>query len=124
MAATPTRNTLSLQASGIPNQALTAAAASLVLATGPCQFFSATCVANASVAGWFLIYDAATVPADGAGQKPFSAIPVSAGGVVSASVCLFGHPCQNGCVLVFSTTGPFTQTTTGGNAQFLSGQVA
>ncbi len=115
------RSIQSLQGSGVPIQATTAAGNSLVLSAGPCLFFSAYVVADASHAGWLLVYDLAAAPADGA-VTPFMAVPVAANAGNGGLPSPFAHPCQNGCVLVFSTTGPFSQTTSVGTAQFLSGQ--
>ena len=123
-ATSPTRNLPSLQSSGVPFQASTAAGTSLVLSAHPCMFLSAYCVGNATATGWLLVYDSATKPGDGAGQTPFMAMPIVAAGWVSVIPSFAGHPCQNGCTIVFSTTGPYTQTTTGSNMQFLAGQVA
>ena len=118
------RNQQALQSAGVPIKSTTAAAYSKVLSTGPCLFLSAYCVANAGVAGWLLVYDLAAAPTDGAGQTPIVAVPVAAGLPIWTNPVFFGHPCQVGCTIVFSTTGPYTQTTTGGAAQFLSGQIA
>ena len=122
VATSPTRNFQSLQSSGVPIQATTAGASSLVLSANPCMFLSAFVVGNASAAGWLLVYDSATKPGDGAGQTPFAAIPVTAAGWSSTTPQFVPHPCQNGCTIVCSSTGPYTQTSQ--TAQFLSGQVA
>jgi hypothetical protein len=108
---------------GAAIQATTVAGASLVLSALPCLFLGALCVGNASAAGWLLAYDATTAPADGASQTPFLALPIPVGGWVSSQPNFAPHPCFNGCVVVFSTTGPYTQTTSVSNAQFISGQV-
>ena len=113
----------SLHGAGVPFKETTAAGTSLVLSAVACQFFGAYLVGATGVAGWLLVYDLAAAPADGAGQTPFAAVPVAQAGVANIEPTFFGHPCQNGCVVVFSTTGPYTQTTTGGNAQFIAGQV-
>lgn len=82
---------------------------------------SALCVGGNSN-GWLLIYDSATKPADGA-VTPIMALPIASGIAQSFSLD-YPHLLTNGCTLVFSTTGPFTQTTSVGTCAFLAGQAS
>lgn len=96
------------------------AAASLVLKVGSGVFYDGICTASAT--GYFMLFDAAAVPADGT-VSPNLCVAVGANQSVS-----FSTPADtpvkffNGCILVFSTTGPFTKTTTTGTAH-MSGRV-
>ncbi len=119
-------NEQSAKALGLAFQSTAAAGVSLILSATSCVFTKAMCVGAAGLAGWFLVYDSATVPADGAGQTPIFAVPVNAatpGGLSTVDTTPYPHRCVNGCVLVYSSTGPYTQTTNVNNAQFMTGQV-
>jgi hypothetical protein len=68
--------------------------------------FSAT---SGATAGYVLLIDSATVPADGAVTPKFCyALP--AGQTTGASWISYPAPFNNGIVIVFSTTGCFTKT--------------
>lgn len=115
------QNPQSLSTYGLPFSRSAAAGTSLVLLTGPGCWNSAFVVAG-STGGWLLVYDATSAPSDGA-VTPVIALPVAAGGWVSINNG-YPHTCVNGCTIVFSTTGPYTQTTSVANASFLAGQAA
>ena len=102
---------------GVAVIASTSTASSLVAKASACTFYSGS--VNAPSAGWLLLYDAAAAPSDGA-VTPKAAVQVGAN--VSASIS-FTVPAafSTGCTLVFSSTGPFTQT--GATAQIFSAQV-
>jgi hypothetical protein len=79
--------------------------------------FSATAGATA---GYVLLIDSATVPADGAITPKFCyALPASS--TTAASWIEYPAPFNNGIVIVFSTTGCFTKTVS--NTSFFSAQV-
>ena len=75
-------------------------------APGACTLFGF--VVNATnTAGWVLLYDAAAIPVDGA------VLPVKAWQLpANTSLDWRGSPIKlnNGCALVFSSSGPFFQT--------------
>lgn len=90
------------------------AAAVLVVKTAPGILYDAIC--TPSVTGFFMMFDATAAPADGA-VSPNLCVAVTTG----ASVSLItptgtGVMFMKGCVLVFSTTGPFVKTTSTGTA--------
>lgn len=96
------------------------AAATLILKNGAGILYDAICTASAT--GYFLMFDATAVPADGT-VSPNLCVAVGANQSVSFS-SQTDTPVKfyNGCVLVFSTTGPFTKTTSSGTAH-MSGRV-
>lgn len=99
--------------------ATTAAAASLVLKSTPGSFYGANCTST-SAAGFLMLFDAASKPADGAvTPKKCWAVPaagsIEAGYIVPVRMTV-------GITLAFSTTGPFTLTTSSGLAH-ISGEV-
>lgn len=106
-------------ASGVATTRTTAADGSLVVKASAGNLYGFNVVAGAS-AGYILIYNSTTVPADGATQ-PFFALPVAANAGIAYN---FDTPLRftTGIVLVFSTTGPFTKTIS--NTAFLAGQAA
>lgn len=79
----------------------------LVAATIPCALHAVN-VANGTTAGWVLLYDANAVPADGT-VKPRRVWQMAAN---TSLELRFAVPIQllTGCTLVYSSTGPFTQT--------------
>lgn len=116
LSVTPSPSTDS--ASATPIVATTASAQSLVLKNSACNLygFSATC----SLAGYVMLFDATSAPADGTVQ-PKRAYPVSANTSIEIGF-LPGVRMTNGAVLVISTTGPFTKTT-GASVNHLAGEV-
>lgn len=65
-------------------------------------------ITTASVGGYFMVFDSATVPPDGA-VTPVHCRPVAAN---SGIAMVFPYPARfkNGLVVVFSTTGCYTKT--------------
>lgn len=106
----------SASTSAVATVRTTAAAGSQVVKASPGNLYGFSVVAGAS-AGYVLIYDSTTVPADGATQ-PVVALPVAANAGLQ-----FDFPTprrfNTGIVMVFSTTGPFTKTISA--TAFLSG---
>lgn len=88
-------------------KATAAAAGSLVVSAAPCAVHDVNVVAGAS-AGFVMLFDLAAAPADGA-VTPKRCWAIAANGSLQF---VFERPLQMavGCVLVFSTTGPFTKT--------------
>lgn len=76
-------------------------------------------ICTPSATGYFMMFDvagAANLPADGA-VSPNLCIAVATGTSVSYTTAAgMGVTFLKGCVLVFSTTGPFTKTTSTGTA--------
>lgn len=106
-------------AAGIAPVKTTVSAYSLQLKTGAGNFYGLS--VYASVAGFFLLYDAAAVPADGA-QQPLWQWQVGAGqsnDISEPAPIAF----TTGAVLVFSTTGPFLKTIGLAGTVFMSGLV-
>jgi hypothetical protein len=68
--------------------------------------------------GWLMVFDATSVPADGA-VEPVLSFPINPWG--SLSECAAPMAFLNGIVVVFSTTGPMTKT--GSTSAFLSWRV-
>jgi hypothetical protein len=83
-----------------------AVASSKVIKASPGNFFGSNM--SATVSGWFMLYDLTAAPADGT-VTPLKVWPCSAGGAVDVS---YPTPirCATGITIVFSTTGPYTQT--------------
>jgi hypothetical protein len=81
---------------------------SLVLKAAPGELFSAT-ISNPSAAGFLLIFNAATVPADGT-VTPVECVPVASAGTVTIS---YSTPefFNVGMAMALSSTGCFTKTT-------------
>lgn len=79
--------------------------------------FSAT---SGATAGFVLLIDSATVPADGAVTPKFC-YQLPANQTTGASWISYPAPFANGIVIVFSTTGCFTKTIS--NTAFFSAQV-
>lgn len=77
-------------------------------------------VCATSVAGWVLLFDATSAPADGS-VTPKKAWQVAAGATLGVESRL-GISCSTGIVLVFSTTGPFTKAASA--TAFFSGEIA
>lgn len=104
-------------AGACPTTTSTAAVAgSLILKASAGNLYGYNVVAGAS-AGYLMLFNSTTVPADGA-VTPLKCIPIAANAGIDRSFDIprrFG----TGIVLVFSTTGPFTKTVS--NTAFLSG---
>lgn len=101
----------------IPSTATSVAASSIVLKASAGNLFS-VCVNAGASAGYLLIFDATSAPADGVVTPVFS-IPVAANSFYTTD---WAYPirCATGITLVFSTTGPYTKTASA--TAFLSGQ--
>jgi len=84
-----------------------AVAGSLIACTGPCNLYSFHISSGAS-AGFLLLFNQTTVPADGA-VTPSACINVAANSTVLVALSV---PVRftTGMVAVFSTTGCFTKT--------------
>lgn len=98
--------------------ATAAAAGSQVAKAAAGKLFGLNVVAGAS-AGFVMVFDAATVPADGASQ-PKKVFPLAANAGLSYSWDR-GLTFSTGIVVVFSTTGPFTKTIS--NTAFIETEV-
>lgn len=106
-------------ASGGLASALTAApATSQVVKAAPCNLYGLNVTPTA--AGYAMLFDSPTVPADGA-VAPRRAWAMQGNTTLELE---FSPPLRmnNGAVLVFSSTGPFTKTTNSGATAFLSGE--
>jgi len=101
----------------LASSATSVVASSLILKASAGNLYGFNVVSGAS-AGYLLIYDSATVPADGA-TTPKRAYVIAANASMSVS---FEIPRRfaSGIVLVFSTTGPFLKTAS--PTAFLSGE--
>jgi hypothetical protein len=85
----------------------TAVAASQILCSGQCNVAGFEVTTGAS-AGWVLLFDQNTVPGDGA-VTPVKFWQLA----INTTLTVAWHwavRMNNGAVLVFSTTGPFTKT--------------
>lgn len=97
-----------LAAAAVPSSAQTAVAAgSLIAKASSGNVYGYEVCAGAS-AGYLMLFDSATVPADGT-VAPRRVHAIAANASLSRS---FNPPirCPAGITLVFSTTGPFTKT--------------
>jgi len=77
-------------------------------------------VTSGASAGYVLIFDSATVPADGA-VTPMFCYSLAAATTGSSGWLQYPVPFTNGIVMVFSTTGCFTKTIS--NTAFFSAQI-
>lgn len=100
-------------------RATRAASTALLAVTGPCSLRAINVAAGAS-AGWILVVDAAAVPGAGA-VEPKRAYAIAAN---ASAEYQFPNPIQlvKGCVVLFSTTGPFNYTASA--TAFISADVA
>lgn len=105
------------ETAGITPVRTTSAADHKVLSAEPCVFIGMN--ASSSVAGWFLMYDAISKPADGS-RSPLKAWAVNAGQSIEVEYAL-PIDCAVGCTVVFSTTGPYMLTASA--TAFISGEV-
>lgn len=83
-----------------------------ILKASPGNLYNLT-VNIGAVSGWLMLFDATAVPADGAGQTPSYATPIFSNGTIGfISLEWDTAPVHfvNGIIGVFSTTGPFTKT--------------
>lgn len=110
-------NTIASSAS--TGAATAVAAGSLILKASAGNLYGINAVSGAS-AGYLLIYDSATVPADGV-TTPRRAYVMAANSSLDVA---FDVPKRftSGITLVFSTTGPFTKTISA--TAFLAGEFA
>lgn len=101
---------------GLASTGTAVAGSTSVLKAAAGNFYGATCCSTGA-AGYLMLFDAASAPADGT-VTPRKVWPVAAGGGIE-----IGYPVPLrmtvGAVLVFSSTGPFTKTAA--NA-FISGE--
>lgn len=86
----------------------TVAASTLVLKASAGNLYDWRVTSGAS-AGYVLIYNATTAPADGTVQ-PFDCVAVAANATVGSSSHIVPERYTTGVVIAFSTTGCFTQT--------------
>ena len=99
-----------------PYVVTTTTANNLVGKSTRCTFWGAT--VNTSVAGYLMLYNATSKPNDG----PVTPVAVMQVGVGSSSMQQFvGASLSSGCIIVFSSSGPYTQASA--TANFLSMQV-
>ena len=98
----------SLVGAAVPSAAQTSVAAGSLIAKASAGNLYGYEVGAGASAGYLLVFDSATVPADGT-VTPKKVHAVAANATLSRS---FNPPirCNSGIVLVFSTTGPFTKT--------------
>ena len=82
-------------------------------------FFGAV-VTTTTVAGWVLVFNSATVPADGT-VAPVYAMQIPAGVTQGIAQFLVGATFSTGISIAFSTTGPFTKTSSA--TAFFTGMV-
>lgn len=108
-----------LATSGTTGGATTVAAGSLILKASAGNLYGFNAVSGAS-AGYLLIYDSATVPADGA-TTPKRAYVLAANSSIDVSLPVPDR-FASGIVMVFSTTGPFLKTISA--TAFLAGEFA
>lgn len=81
--------------------------ASHILKTGPGTFYGGEVTIGAT-AGFLLLFDSATIPADGA-VLPLKCWVVPASSTIAVN-CPMPVACSSGISVVFSTTGPFSKT--------------
>lgn len=103
--------------SALTTQATSTVAGFLILKASAGNLYGYNIVTGAS-AGYLMIFDSATVPADGT-VTPKKVIAIAANTSVERG---FNLPIvfSTGITLVFSTTGPFTKTIS--NTAFISGE--
>ncbi len=102
----------------VPNAATTVAAGSLVLKASAGNLYDINVAAGAS-AGFIMLFNATSAPADGT-VTPAWVMAIAANASLSYSWPM-GKRFSTGCVMVFSTTGPFTKTISA--TAFLSGGI-
>lgn len=96
-----------LASASVPNLATTGTNSALVLKSVACNLYGYNVVTGAS-AGYLMIFDAISAPADGV-VSPAVCIPVAANTGIDY-MAAWPRRFTVGCTLVFSTTGPFTKT--------------
>lgn len=96
----------------------TALEASHILKATTGNLYRLTVIVGAS-AGFLLLFDATSVPADGS-VTPAYAVPIAANSSVSLDWTSAPGHFANGIVAVFSTTAPFTKTASA-TAAFFAG---
>ena len=94
-----------------------AAGSSQIIKASVCNLYSVSCTSGAS-AGYLLVYNLAAAPGDGT-VTPIDVIICAANTSVSKTYSI-PLRCSAGATVVFSTTGPFTQTSSA--TAFLGGQ--
>lgn len=83
------------------------AASSLVVKAGAGNLYTASC--TAAIAGYLMVFDATSAPADGT-VTPTLVAAVGSGQTVEIDHSVIPDRFATGITLVFSTTGPFTKT--------------
>ena len=121
-AATPTFNlgtapTLTTQCAALNAVVTSVASSSLVMKGAPGNLMSLA--VNSTGAGWLMLFDATSSPADGT-VSPKWAYPIAAGGALNMA-WLNPLAFTTGIIAVFSSTGPFTKAASA--TAFISGQV-
>ena len=112
-----TGNPLPVSPPALAAQVTSAVASALVLKASAGSLCSL--VASTTAAGWIMLFDATSAPADGT-VAPKWAYPLSAGGALNMA---WPNPLSfaTGITAVFSTTGPFTKLAS--TTAYISGQV-
>jgi len=107
-----------VEAAALPMTATSLPASSHVLKRGPGKLLSLN-VAAEEAAGWVVVLDATSEPADGAIKTPLYVRRVAKEGDLDK---IFANPLafEAGCVVVFSSAGPFAKKT--GARAFIAGQ--
>lgn len=106
-----------IAAAGLTANQTTVVGSSQVVKGSSCNLYSLSCTSGAS-AGFVLVFDATTPPADGT-VTPIDVITIAANATVTKNYPI-PLRCNSGATLVFSTTGPFTKTASA--TAFLMGQ--
>ena len=96
-------------AAATPWTSSTAAEACHVFATRPVNMTGYS-VTSGATAGFIMVFDAATAPADGAVTPALPAQTIAATATVQYQPTLSPARFGNGLVICFSSTGPFTKT--------------
>jgi hypothetical protein len=99
--------TTDANAAAVPS-VTSAVANSLVLKASAGNGYRYSC-ANGASAGYLMVFNATSAPADGA-VTPMYAIPVAANSFVEMNHSIIPDRFSTGITLVFSTTGPYTKT--------------
>jgi hypothetical protein len=87
--------------------------ANRIVKAAPGNLYSFEVSADATLSGaawWIMIYDSATVPADGASQTPIKCYALTSGTTLYERVFAVPLNFRNGIVIGVSTTGCFTKT--------------
>ena len=96
-----------------------AVGSSLLLRAGNVSLYDVNVVSGAN-AGYIMVFDSATVPADGA-VTPKMCLPLAANTGIDINMRSNGMYLPNGAVITFSTTGCFTLTKS--STAFIAGSI-